>query len=83
MRILFSFISGALVGAAAGTLVGLITADPDDPRQQAIREAARRVYEEARRAAEEQERSLREEYERLTGLAERTPSTSDSAGRSE
>ncbi len=69
MRILWSFVGGMVVGAAAGMLVGLVTADPDDPRQQAIREAAWQIYEEARRAAEEQERALREEFERLTGLA--------------
>lgn len=69
MRTMLSFVLGSLVGAATGALIGLITADPDDPRQQAIREAARQIYEEARRAAEEQERALREEYERLTGLA--------------
>ena len=68
MRTLLSFVGGAVVGAALGTLVGLMTADPDDPRQQALREAARRVYEEAQRAAEEQEQALREEYARLTGL---------------
>lgn len=69
MRVFLSFVGGMVVGAGTGLLVGLMTADPDDPRQRVIREAVRQVYEEARRAAEEQESVLRAEFERLTGLA--------------
>ncbi len=62
------FALGALVGGAVGFLVGLVTANPDDPRQAAIREYVRRVYEEAKKAAEEQEALLRSEYQRRVGL---------------
>ncbi len=62
------FALGVVVGGAVGFLVGVVTANPDDPRQQAIREYVRRVYEEAKKAAEEQESLLRSEYERRVGL---------------
>ncbi len=67
-RVCLSFLVGTLAGAAVGTLVGLVTADPNDPRQQTLREIVRQIYKEARRAAEEQESRLREEYKRMTGL---------------
>ncbi len=67
-RLCLSFLAGAFAGAAIGTLVGIVTADPHDPQQQRLREAARRIYEEARRAAEEQERLLWEEYRHMIGL---------------
>ncbi len=68
MGALFSLLWGTVVGSAVGFLVGITTADPEDPRQQAIRDAVSRVYEEARSAAEARERELLAEYRRMTGL---------------
>ncbi len=59
---------GMLLGTAGGFLVGLLTANADDPHQATIRDLVHRVYREARQAAEEEERSLWREYERLTGI---------------
>ena len=64
---LLTFTWGVAVGSVGGFVVGLFTADEEDPRQQAIRAYVRRVWEEARRAAEQQEQELLSEYRRLTG----------------
>ncbi len=64
---LLTFAWGVAVGSVGGFVVGLFTADEEDPRQQAIRAYVRRVWEEARRAAEQQEQELLSEYRRLTG----------------
>jgi len=67
MGILFTFAWGVAIGSAGGFVAGLFTADEEDPRQQAIREYVRQVWEEARRAAEEEEQKRLAEYERLIG----------------
>lgn len=69
MGIRDAFAVGAILGGVVGFLAGLVTADPDDPRQQAIREFVWQVYEEAKKAAEEEESLLRSEYERRVGRA--------------
>ncbi len=66
-----AFLWGLFLGSTGGFLVGVFTANPEDPRQAAIRRIVLQVYQEARQAAEAEEQSLWAEYERLTGVHRR------------
>ncbi|NPA91307.1 MAG: hypothetical protein GXO55_07665 [Chloroflexi bacterium] len=68
MGILLPFLLGFSTGATGGFLVGLWTADEDNPAQENIRAFVRHVWEEARRAAHEEEQRRLQEFQRMTGL---------------
>lgn len=66
---MWAFLAGLAIGYAGGFVIGTLTADPNSPWQNRIREAVQVVLEEARRAAEEEEQELRAEFQRFTGVA--------------
>lgn len=69
MRTFLSFTVGVLLGVAIGILFGLVTADENNPRQRALREAVATIRQEARQAARAQRTQLEAEYTRLVGRA--------------
>jgi len=67
MRTLLSFTAGAVLGAAVGTLVGVVAAEWDAPHQQTLREFVTLIRTEAQKAAQERRAQLQADYARRVG----------------